>query len=142
MFFLFNKPTLARSGEKGSIQALPNRFTPQVFPVNEVLGAQFPARYIEINNILHIRYTLLIVLGRYEVVAACHSVALSFFGIKFPIPNEICVSPDILGALINHIIYRLLIQEFPNQGVVLRGYLEKNGVDVYSSSRDIKTPPG
>lgn len=128
----------------GLIKNLPGRFTPAIEPsFNDAALFMFPAAYFfSLNIALEVRYTFLIIVSRYEVLAACHPIALSFFGTKDPIPKRFCDSPETVGILISRIIYRHLIQEFPIGGVSWGNYLVKNGVDIFDNSRDIETVAG
>lgn len=121
---------------------LSETITPTVIPPNEALAALFSPPIIFVETPIAIRFALLLLAATHQYVAACHPVALSFFGTKDFIPARFCKSPD-ANAYINALLYyRILESEFPMEAATWGAFLTKNGVDIFDTSSDTNTKAG
>lgn len=80
-------------------------------------------------------------LARYEIGAACHPTALSFFGVKDPVPSQFCepLPQEIIRSYIN---YRINAQQFPQEAEPFGRFLVGLGLPPYGDSTDTSTMLG
>lgn len=103
----------------------------------------FNSRVMASETAIAIRYAMLVAICRYEVVAACHPVALSFFGKKRYVPKKFCDSRDSRAILTGLTQYNLLLAEHPADGQYYGRYLSTvGGLDILDESRDVETLNG
>ncbi|CAN8074079.1 unnamed protein product [Agarophyton chilense] len=111
-------------------------------PSNEALAAFFPTSIFNIQTPLAIRYALIGAAAQYEIFAACHPVALSFFGEKPYIPSRFCTNRDDKAEIQAHMFYRLMNSEFPIDAKPGERLLIKYGLNPFDRSTNISTPIG
>lgn len=79
--------------------------------------------------------------ARYELAAACHPTALSFFGTKDPIPSTFC-NPVPRAVILAHLIYRINAEQFPIEAAPFGEYLAAQGLTPFSDSTDVSSTSG
>lgn len=110
-------------------------------PISPAARALFPVSIRGLETPLIIRITYLFALSRYEIGAACHPTALSFFGVKDKIPRRFCKSLPRL-IIFSYINYRINEQQIPQQAVPYGLYLAEQGLTPFSRSTDTRTEIG
>lgn len=124
-----------------TVPTITDILTPEVNPPNEVLFALFPLAVTVLQTPIAIRYSLIIAASAYEVQAACHPVALSFFATKDAIPPKFCTS-DNISVLSAYITVRVMQSQFPLDAVTYGTFLVKVGLNPFSKSTDKGTLEG
>lgn len=106
-------------------------------------NAIFPPSIFSVETPIAVRYALLVTAFVYDIQAACHPVALSFFGIKDPIPPAFCVvRADARGIIFAYSALRVLEGEFPQEAATWAQYMLSVGVSPKDASVDQSTPVG
>lgn len=111
---------------------------PSLNPPNDISNLLFPLSIIFLQTPIAVRYSLLNVIGRYEVSAACHPVALSFFGTKDFIPTDFCDKESVV-IIFTYITYRLIASEFPAEAFALGQFLVRVGLTPFNPTTDETT---
>lgn len=109
-------------------------------PFNAATANLFPA--IDIETPIAVRYALIVASARNELQAACHPIALSFFGTKDYIPEPFCASRASRARIVARIQYVVLTSEHPYEGAQWGRFLAMNGIDPFEMSRDMETEVG
>lgn len=107
-------------------------------PAAQVL---FPEQVRAFGPTIQQRYRIFLTISTYEISAACHPVALSFFGVKDHPAAKLCIgdSPLIIQSYIAH---RLYASEFPKQAKAYADYLTSLGLTPNDGSSDQGTENG
>ncbi|PXF49138.1 hypothetical protein BWQ96_01087 [Gracilariopsis chorda] len=111
-------------------------------PPNEALNAFFPPSIFNAQTPLAIRYALLGAVGQYEMYAACHPVALSFFGQKDSIPSQFCTNRDDRALIQAQIFFRIMESQFPIDAKPGETFFLKIGLNPFDRSTNTSTPVG
>lgn len=109
--------------------------SPNLITGNEYANLLFPASIVFAETPIAVRYALLVTVAFYEVEAACHPKALSFFGAKQDILSSFC-KPLPRAKLNAYIVNRVYRSQFPIEGGPLEAFLLRNGLAATSQSRD------
>lgn len=133
---------VSSQGSESGSPSLADILTTVASPPNEALIAIFTPQIAVSQTAIGIRYALLIALGRYEVVAACDSIALSFFGTKDYIPEKFCTDRDANAIVKSLVGFRVIQSEFPAEARSYGAFLSKNGLNIASTSTDRNTLEG
>lgn len=90
---------------------------------------------------LGIRFLYIQAIARYEIAAACHPVALSFFGVKDSISPRLCTPTNraIIRALV---LFGINSQQFPIEAGPYGAYLRSIGLSPDSNSNNRGTANG
>lgn len=116
--------------------------TPTTYPViKDYLFYLFPRAIFKSQTAIGIRVVMLFAITEYEPIAACHPVALSFFGTKDEVPAEFC-SPLNLRILVAYVIHRVFASEFPRSAASFAGFLTRAGLTPHNNSTDKTTLNG
>ncbi|KAI0567352.1 Bromoperoxidase/chloroperoxidase [Gracilaria domingensis] len=132
----------AQQVQTAEAPSLADLLTMTTNPPNEALTAFFPPSIFNAQTPLAIRYALVGSVAQYEIFAACHPVALSFFGDKQYIPSRFCTDRDDKALIQTHMFYRLLASEFPIDSKPGEQFLIDNGLNPFDRSTNISTPVG
>lgn len=115
-------------------------FTPSANKAGAVL---FGPTIINVETAIAVRYALILATFFYDMLAACDPVALSFFGVKDPIPPAFCRErSDASGKIYAHGILRMLKGEFPQEAALWGDFMKEIGLDPTDETRDQSTPVG
>lgn len=90
---------------------------------------------------LAIRFLYIQAIANYEIEAACHPAALSFFGTKDSILQELC-SPVNCAVIRAYILFRINRQQYPVEAGRYGDYLKSIGLLPNDNSNDRTTPSG
>lgn len=129
--------------ETATAPTLTEILTPGFFPnlTGELLEVLLSPDVFNFQTVIAIRYALLFFVSDYEIIAACHPVALSFYGTKDEIPDDFC-SPLNQRIIASYIMYRVLSSEFPRIGANFARFLTRLGLTPLNESRDKATLNG
>lgn len=137
---VFCYPATAQN-ETASAPTLADILLPTLNPPNDALIALFSTDVVFMQTPLAIRYSLFIAAARHEVRAACHPVALSFFGTKDPISSKFCTLENI-RVISAYVIAHVLQSQFPLDAITYGAFLTKVGLKPFSTSTDMSTREG
>lgn len=115
--------------------------TPNFRTGNAASQALFPPATANLETPLFIRLTLLFALSRYEIAAACHPTALSFFGVRDSIPPALC-TPVSRITITSYLNLRLHQQQFPLLAPPYAAFLRDQGLTPFNTSTDPTTDIG
>lgn len=122
-----------------TVPTLEETLTPE--GTNDAAVSTFPPSSILLQNPVAVRYALLDAVAANEVEAACHPVAVSFFGTKDPIRLEFCTPLNKI-IIISYVRYRLLVLEFRGEARIFGEFLIRNGLTPFNRSCDKGTLNG
>lgn len=133
--------TFAQQWSSTDNQTLLDNLIPIFLPRNNASIALFPPSISGFEAPFPVRSTLTLYLARYEIGAACHPNALSFFGVKDPIPSRFCepLPQEIIRSYIN---YRINAQQFPREAEPYGRFLAEQGLRPYNETTDTSTELG
>lgn len=103
--------------------------------------ALFPPFASRLEAPLAIRFAYVQAIAKYEIAAACHPKALSFFGTKDKILSSLC-QPIPRAIILCHLIYRINAEQFPIEAAPFGNYLAAQGLTPLSDSTDTSSPSG
>lgn len=128
--------------ETDTAPTLEEMLTIPIFPsLNGYILNLFPPRIIQFQTPLAVRYALLYVVSEYEILAACHPAALSWFGTKDDIPPTFC-EPLNRRIIASYITHRVIGSNFPAEAAGFARYLSELGLTPLNKSRDKTTLNG
>lgn len=122
--------------------SLADIITPTAIPPNEALLKLFSIGIIRSQTPVAVRYTLFTALSAYDLMAACHPIALSFFGTKDVIPRKFCTDRDSFAVIRVLTVHRLIASEFPIEARIFGAFLVQNGLNIVTTSTDRNTREG
>lgn len=122
-------------------QTLLESLIPNFFPMNDVARVIFPPSVSGYEVPFTVRINLFFTLSAYEITAACHPAALSFFGVKDDIPSSFCdpLPREIIRSYIN---YRINAQQLPQEAQPFGRFLADQGLTPFDTSTNTSTLSG
>lgn len=103
--------------------------------------ALFPPSASLLEAPLAIRFLFVQTVARYELAAACHPTALSFFGTKDSIQSSFC-KPTPRAVILAYLIHRINSEQFPVEAAPFGAYLAAQGLTPFSDSTDVSSTCG
>lgn len=122
-------------------ESLADKLYLRFLPANDAARALANAAIFAAETPITIRFTLMAGAAVYDSRAACHPVALSFFGTKDDVPPSFCTD-DNNAILTSYTTYVAIAREFPGQARTYGQFLRKQGLEPQSNSRDRSTMNG
>lgn len=110
-------------------------------PPNPIEKSLFTSQILAMDSVLIVRFVLIYSIARYEIAAACHPTALSFFATKDKIKEDFC-EPLPKKVIESYLLYRMNLKEFATQAASYGLFIANLGLTPFSKSTDTNTEIG